>query len=558
MKENDCENMGFDHSLTPKKPKSRKISSRYLSTTSNRSILDTENQSPQNIVPKPRSSTDCNKLKSLENSGLMGKLWPSSSSTVDTFANHLGNERQKDIEEHKNPMSLSKQKSCTEFSRFENEKEKRRSFFGGRYTRKLKFPGRFSTSSNLLEDYSDHIVPGRLSIDEDENSLGRRSNSARIRSDIGHDSESEYSDIGSNNSFDSPVIRRNLAPSYMAPTMSSRKAGIEVPSKYMQESSSKWSRRWSADSSVQKPVSSDTSPKLGLKFNNPIQRAGSLNSKISKWTLSPGRPNSPPVLMENKGTFMSNMKPPTSPSRGKKVGNFLSMGLELFKGKKFSSVAASPLRPGMTESVHRLRMLHNRLLQWRYVNTRADIVNQNISKHAEANLVYAWDGLIKLRQSVVQKKLQLQRQKLDMKLSSILHAQIKLLETWDSMERQHSSSVSKSIDGLQSAVCRVPLIEGATVEPQSSIIALQHASDVSSSIKLILSNFSSGAEKTAEVLKEMAELAVQEKLLLEEFLELFKNISALENQERSLKCSIMQLGLQQEHYCKKEKDMVSA
>lgn len=41
--------------------------------------------------------------------------------------------------------------------------------------------------------------------------------------------------------------------------------------------------------------------------------------------------------------------------------------------------------------------------------------------------------------------------------------QIKLLEAWDSMERQHSSSVSKSIDGLQSAVCRVPLIEGATV-----------------------------------------------------------------------------------------------
>ncbi|XP_075083471.1 QWRF motif-containing protein 3-like [Nicotiana tabacum] len=204
--------------------------------------------------------------------------------------------------------------------------------------------------------------------------------------------------------------------------MSSRKAGIEVPSKYLQDSSSKWSRRWSADSSVQKPVSSDNSPKLGLKFKNPIQRIGSLNSKTSKWTLSPGRPNSPPMLIENKGTFMLNMKPPTSPSRGKKVGNFLSMGLELFKGKKFSSVAASPLRPGMTESVHQLRMLHNRLLQWRYVNAKADIVNQNISKQAEANLVHAWDGLIKLRQSVVQKKLQLQRQKLDMKLSFILHA----------------------------------------------------------------------------------------------------------------------------------------
>ncbi|KAK4355891.1 hypothetical protein RND71_024862 [Anisodus tanguticus] len=539
--------MVFDHSIArPKKTKSREISSRYLSPTSNHSILDNENQSPQRIVPKPRSS----KYKSLENSRFMGKLWPSSSSMVDTLANHLGNERLKDNKERKNrenpnshPLFLSKQKSCTEFSRFENEKEKtkekRRSFFGGsmRYTGKIKFPGRFSTnsskSSNLSDDNSDQSVPGRLSIDA--NSFPRRCNSARIRSDflsdIVNESESEYSDTGSNNGFDSPIIGRNIAPSYMAPTVSSRKAGIEVPSKYMQDSLSK-SQRWSADSSVQKT----NSPKLGLKSK----------SKTSKWTLSPGRPNSPPVLMENKGIFTSNMKPPTSPSKGKKVGNFLSMGLELLKGKKFSSGAASPLRPGMTESVHHLRILHNRLLQWRYENARADSVNQNISKQAKANLVYAWDGLIKLRQSVVQKKLQLQRQKLDMKLSFILHSQIKLLESWDSMERQHSSAVSKSLDCLQSTVCRVPLIEGATVEPQSAIIALRHASDVTSSIKLILSNFSSGAEKTAEVIKEMAEVVVQEKLLLEECLELFKNISALESQERNLLCSIIQLRLQQE------------
>lgn len=36
------------------------------------------------------------------------------------------------------------------------------------------------------------------------------------------------------------------------------------------------------------------------------------------------------------------------------------------------------------------------------------------------------------------------------------------------------------------------------------------------------------AEKTAEVMKEMAEVVVQEKLLLEECLELFNNISTLE------------------------------
>ena len=92
---------------------------------------------------------------------------------------------------------------------------------------------------------------------------------------------------------------------------------------------------------------------------------------------------------------------------------------------------------------------------------------------------------------MVQKKLQLQRQNLEMKLSFVLHSQvrtnltltnidqtatknhhnffsrcivqIKLLEGWGSIERQHSSAVSNSVDCLQSALCRVPLIEGATV-----------------------------------------------------------------------------------------------
>ncbi|KAG5607479.1 hypothetical protein H5410_028971 [Solanum commersonii] len=71
------------------------------------------------------------------------------------------------------------------------------------------------------------------------------------------------------------------------------------------------------------------------------------------------------------------MKPPTSPSKGKSVGNFLSMGLELLKGKKCYSGAASPLTPDIMESVHHLRILHNKLLQWRYINTRADSVHHN-------------------------------------------------------------------------------------------------------------------------------------------------------------------------------------
>jgi hypothetical protein len=42
----------------------------------------------------------------------------------------------------------------------------------------------------------------------------------------------------------------------------------------------------------------------------------------------------------------------------------------------------------------------------------------------QRNLLYAWDGLTKLRRSVVHKKLQLEKEKLDMKLNYILYSQV--------------------------------------------------------------------------------------------------------------------------------------
>lgn len=41
--------------------------------------------------------------------------------------------------------------------------------------------------------------------------------------------------------------------------------------------------------------------------------------------------------------------------------------------------------------------------------------------------------------------------------------QIKALESWGDMEREHLSSVNMTKDCLHSAVCRVPLTEGAKV-----------------------------------------------------------------------------------------------
>lgn len=42
----------------------------------------------------------------------------------------------------------------------------------------------------------------------------------------------------------------------------------------------------------------------------------------------------------------------------------------------------------------------------------------------QSNLLHAWDGLIKLQHSVLQKKLELEHGKLEMKLNHILQSQV--------------------------------------------------------------------------------------------------------------------------------------
>ncbi|KAH6795456.1 hypothetical protein C2S51_036442 [Perilla frutescens var. frutescens] len=182
------------------------------------------------------------------------------------------------------------------------------------------------------------------------------------------------------------------------------------------------------------------------------------------------------------------------------------------------------------------------LTQWRFSNAKAEAVDENIVKQAEVKSIHVWNALIKLQQSVLQKKLQLQKDKLEMKLDYIVHSQIKALEAWGNMERQHSSAVCSTTDYLHSVICRIPLVDGAKVEPQSASVVC-HASDLATKINMMITTFQPTVEKTVGVVAELAMVVIQEKRLLEECLDLFKYVSALEIEERSLRGSIMQLKL---------------
>ncbi|GMJ06436.1 QWRF domain containing 3 [Hibiscus trionum] len=282
-----------------------------------------------------------------------------------------------------------------------------------------------------------------------------------------------------------------------------------------------------------------------LAIKNVIRRTNSHGASASQWALSPGRSGSPTMSVENKAKPMSfsSLKPPTSPSRTKGVEKFLNLGLmDLFKSKK-----SSALQPGSGDvgSVHQLRLIHNGLIQWRYANAKADAANRSINNQVQNYLLNGWNSLMKLQHSVVQKKLKLQKEKLEIKLDFLLQSQMKALESWADMERQHLSAISMTKESLHAVVCKLPLVNGAEVDAQSALMALRHAFDLTASIKSKLPASSPGIVKTVSLVSELAAVVAQEKLLLEECIELFRIISILEIQERSLMCYIIELNSQQ-------------
>ncbi|KAB1999370.1 hypothetical protein ES319_D12G157100v1 [Gossypium barbadense] len=517
--------------------KSREVASRFLSPTStptHDSPLHSPNK-PLSPLRRKSTSTDPRKHRSLEDppSGLLGGLWPSSTTTtttssssnpkkLDTLADFLGNERLKDFIERKSyekrtnsvPFSLTKQTSHSEFSRFvENDKqisakENHRPSVGGsmRYTSKLGFSRKSSSSSSSTSSSSSpNILPGRFSVDE--SALYKKTSSSQRKpdpmTDNSHvlDSHPEISDPCSASNNDSPAMAKTDS------SLSDRKSGIEACSKYLKDVPSRnRSRGTTWDSNNLNPVSADSSPKIKkFAIKNVIRRTNSHGAYPSQWALSPGRSGSPPMSVESKVKPMSfsSLKPPTSPSRTRGVEKFLNLGLmDLFKSRK-----SSPLQvcSGDVESVHHLRLIHNSLIQWRYANAKADAVNRNIHNQV----------------------------------------QMMALECWADMERQHLSAISMTKQWLHSVVCKVPLVEGAKVDAPSASMALRHAFDLTASIKTMLTVSSPGIEKTVSVVSELAEVVAQEKLLLEECLELFRMISILEIQERSLTCCIIELNSQQ-------------
>eukprot|EP00249_Psilotum_nudum_P005703 c19133_g1_i1 orf=349-2523(-) len=179
-------------------------------------------------------------------------------------------------------------------------------------------------------------------------------------------------------------------------------------------------------------------------------------------------------------------------SKLSRAGIMLAFGVNGTKGKK---------RLSQAEEAQFLSILHNRLLQWRFVNALAEVAMNNQRTEAEASQ----------------------------------------LEDWLSLEEGHSGAFSGVVEALDGAILRVPVNIGVRADIQTVKEAMGSAVDVINAIESFVTSLLPKVEKTSCSVSELAQVAAQERAFLEECGDLLATAAAFEVEQRSLRAQFMQL-----------------
>ncbi|XP_065630200.1 QWRF motif-containing protein 7 isoform X2 [Quercus suber] len=226
--------------------------------------------------------------------------------------------------------------------------------------------------------------------------------------------------------------------------------------------------------------------------------ARSVTNSPSAWALSPGRTLGSPV-----------MRPESPGSGGKRVkSGGVSGVLKYFKLKKVSTL--------QEEEFHRFRVMHNRFLQWRFVNARAEAAMAGVKRVAECKIFSVWIRILKMRKIILEKRIEMQKFILEIKLHQIINPQILLLNQWAKLEKKNQESVSRVVRKLSGISVRLPLVEGAKADEESIYQALSTAVGVLDSIEATIAKFFSKIETVLFILTELRSTFELEDELLEE------------------------------------------
>ncbi|URE36135.1 hypothetical protein MUK42_03201 [Musa troglodytarum] len=278
--------------------------------------------------------------------------------------------------------------------------------------------------------------------------------------------------------------------------------GIDVPSRFLQEKGHRLHR-------LSGPGMPQPSP--GLKSTAPCKLVPAKKSPANGLLSSPASASS-----THRGSFR-----PSSPS---KLTAASPRGIPGVQQVTNSLVTSSPIVVSLPvnaasifnftadikrgkigerriKGAHQLRLLYNRLLQWRWVNAQA---NDNF-------------------------------------LAQKLDDEITYLEQWSLVDQDHSSTLLGAIEALKASTICLPIVNGAKADFHEMRNAISSAVDVMQAIGTSIWTILSKVERKSYMVSELADLATKEQALMDQCRNLLTTVSAMHVKQCSLLGHITQL-----------------
>ncbi|KAK8602030.1 hypothetical protein V6N13_058306 [Hibiscus sabdariffa] len=225
------------------------------------------------------------------------------------------------------------------------------------------------------------------------------------------------------------------------------------------------------------------------------------------------------------------MRTSTSSSESHSATSVLSFILDFTKERKSAS---------QMEDAHQLCLLYNRYLQWRFANAHAETVLYTQKVNVEETMYNVWNPTLSLCDTLIKKRINLQRLMLELNLNSVLNHQMGYLDDWELLERDHTSSLAGAEEDLKASTLHLPITGGATADIESLKAAICSAVDVMHAMGSSICSLLPKVEGANSWVSELATIAGQEKNMLDQCEALLSSTATMQLEECSFRSQLMQ------------------
>uniref|UniRef100_A0A0A9AHP5 AUGMIN subunit 8 n=1 Tax=Arundo donax TaxID=35708 RepID=A0A0A9AHP5_ARUDO len=285
-----------------------------------------------------------------------------------------------------------------------------------------------------------------------------------------------------------------------------------------------------SDASSQTSESSKSCrPSWAISSPVPVLHRSSSPSKVLSAASSTSKACQSPSRMRPSAPCRSKCASAAQSDAAQPVFNYV---VDARKGKK---------NAGQIENIHQLRLLHNRYLQWRFVNAHSEATLSFRKNSVESILYSVWKSILTLRDALTVTRVDVRLLHQELKLYYILTEQITYLEQWPGLEEENSSTLVEVIEALKTSTLRLPVTSGAQADAVAVKNAISSAVDVMQALSSSICYLQSKVEDRTSLVSELSVMTRQEKLALDECRELLASAAKLQVQEASVRTHLMQL-----------------